>query len=216
MNNNLVFLSKKAIKTNEMNQLIVIAHPRKDSFNYIIKDRLIQEFESGGDKVKVRDLYELNLNPILGIEEIKYTKGNKVCPDIAVEQGYIEWADELTLIYPLWWNAFPAILKGYIDRVFTNGFAFRIAPNGPEGMLKHKKVRLITSAGMDEESLKESNVFESLKVTQDRGVFEFCGMTVADHIYITESTSISEKEKQSVLNEIVGKVNKRESELEKM
>jgi len=190
-----------------MNRLIIIAHPRADSFNYIIKDTLIQEFVRRGDKVKVRDLYEMEFKPILGIDEIMYTKENKICPDIAVEQSYIEWADELTFIYPLWWNAFPAILKGYIDRVFTNGFAFRITPNGPEGMLKNKTVRLITSAGMSESSLRKSGVYEGLKITQDRGVFEFCGMAVADHIYITESTSISEELKQDVLNEIVEKVN---------
>jgi NAD(P)H dehydrogenase (quinone) len=189
-----------------MNRLIIIAHPKKDSFNYIIKDRLIKEFESRGDKVKVRDLYELNFNPILGIDEIKYTKENKICPDIAVEQSYIEWAEELILIYPLWWNAFPAILKGYIDRVFINGFAFKITPNGPEGMLKNIKVRLITSAGMDEESLKNSGVFEGLKITQDRGVFEFCGMEVLDHFYLTESTSLSEEEKTRILEDLITKV----------
>jgi NAD(P)H dehydrogenase (quinone) len=216
VNNNLLFLSKKSINTNEMNRLIIIAHPKKDSFNYIIKDRLIKEFESRGDKVKVRDLYELNFNPILGIDEIRYTKENKVCPDIAVEQSYIDWAEELIFIYPLWWNAFPAILKGYIDRVFTNGFAFRITKNGPVGMLKNKKVRLITSAGMDDESLKNSGVFEGLKITQDMGVFEFCGMEVLDHSYITESTSLSEEEKENIIENLVEKIYKRESELEKM
>ncbi|MBI9054695.1 MAG: NAD(P)H-dependent oxidoreductase [Bacteroidales bacterium] len=193
-----------------MNQLIIIAHPRKDSFNYTIKNTLIKEFEDRGDKVKVRDLYKIKFRPILDFEELKYNKDGKTCPDIAVEQNYIEWANELTVIYPLWWNAFPAILKGYIDRVFTNGFAFKITPNGPEGMLKRKKVRLITSAGMDEESLKKSNIFEGLKVTQDRGVFEFCGMEVLDHIYITESTSLSKEEKKNIIENLVEKVYKGE------
>jgi NAD(P)H dehydrogenase (quinone) len=193
-----------------MNQLIIIAHPRKDSFNYTIKNTLIKEFEDRGDKVKVRDLYKIKFRPILDFEELKYNKDGKTCPDIAVEQNYIEWANELTVIYPLWWNAFPAILKGYIDRVFTNGFAFKITPNGPEGMLKKKKVRLITSAGMDEESLKKSNIFEGLKVTQDRGVFEFCGMEVLDHSYITESTSLSEEEKKNIIENLVEKVYKGE------
>lgn len=189
-----------------MNRLIIIAHPRKDSFNYIIKDNLLRYFEENGNQVKVRDLYELNFNPVLEIDEIRYIKQSKVCPDVAVEQGYIEWADDITVIYPLWWNAFPAILKGYIDRVFTNGFAFRITPEGPEGMLKNKKVRLITSAGMSEESLKESGVFEGLKITQARGVFEFCGMEVLDHLYITESTSISEDDKERIVKSILEKV----------
>jgi len=56
-----------------------------------------------------------------------------------VEQSYISWANELTFIYPLWWNAFPAILKRYIDRVFTNGFTFKVTDKGVEGLLKEKK-----------------------------------------------------------------------------
>lgn len=186
-----------------MNQLIIIAHPRKDSFNYVILEKLIEKFEKTGDKVKVRDLYEINFKPVLSFSELKYNKQGKICPDIAVEQNFIEWADKLTFIYPLWWNAFPAILKGYIDRVFTNGFAFRVTPNGPEGLLNNKTVQLITSAGMDEKSLKQSNVFESLKVTQDEGVFRFCGMKVTGHHYITESTSLSNDDKEKILHNIM-------------
>ena len=191
-----------------MNQLIIIAHPRKESLNYKIKDKLAEQFIKGGDQVKVRDLYEMKFNPVLEVSELKYFKEGNMCPDISVEQGYIEWADIITIIYPLWWNAFPAILKGYIDRVFTNEFAFRVNANGPEGLLKGKKVYLITSAGMDEKSLKKANVFESLRVTQDHGVFEFCGMEVVNHEYVTESTSLSNEEKDAVVDRIVKLVNR--------
>ena len=189
-----------------MNQLIIIAHPRKESFNYTILKSLSEAFEKMGDKVKIRDLYDMHFKPVLGFEELKYTREGKVCPDIAVEQNYIEWADQLAIIYPLWWNAFPAILKGYIDRVFTNGFAYAVTSDGPKGLLNNKKVHLITSAGMDEESLKQSNVFDSLKVTQDEGVFKFCGMEVAGHHYITESTALSAEDKEKFLGKVINAV----------
>jgi len=138
--------------------------------------------------------------------ELKYNKEGKTCPDIAGEQGFIFWADEITFIYPLWWNAFPAILKGYIDRVFTNGFAFKINGHGPEGLLKGKTVRLITTAGMTEESLTESNIYEGLKITQDHGVFQFCGMEVSDHLYVTGVTSLSEEEKKKEIDVLIESV----------
>lgn len=185
-----------------MNHLIIIAHPRKGSLNYSIINRIKELAEASEIKVKIRDLYQIKFKPVLEFGELKYLKEGNICPDILVEQSYISWANEVTIIYPLWWNAFPAILKGYIDRVFTNGFAFKITKNGVEGLLKDKKVRLITSAGMDEKSLKESNIFESLRVTQDFGVFEFCGMQVIDHIYITESTGLSESQKTGVLDDV--------------
>lgn len=185
-----------------MNHLIIIAHPRKGSLNYSIKSRIKELADANGDKVKIRDLYKIKFRPVLEFGELKYLKEGNICPDILIEQSYISWADEINIIYPLWWNAFPAILKGYIDRVFTNGFAFKVTKKGVEGLLKDKKVRLITSAGMDEKSLKESNIFESLRVTQDFGVFEFCGMQVIDHIYITESTGLSESQKTGVLDDV--------------
>ncbi|MEA2107202.1 MAG: NAD(P)H-dependent oxidoreductase [Bacteroidota bacterium] len=189
-----------------MNHLIIIAHPREDSLNYHIKNKIQAYAEMVGDQVKVRDLYKLKFRPILDYHELKYIKEGNVCPDILVEQSYISWADELTFIYPLWWNAFPAILKGYIDRVFTNGFAFKVTEKGIEGLLKGKQVRLITSAGMGEQSLKEMNIFESLTITQDKGVFEFCGMETMDHLYITESTHLNREQKERILNNILKKV----------
>ncbi|MEE4198433.1 MAG: NAD(P)H-dependent oxidoreductase [Bacteroidales bacterium] len=189
-----------------MNHLIIIAHPRRDSLNYQLTESIREALEETGSQVKVRDLYAMNFNPVLTIHELKYLKEGKICPDILVEQSYIEWADELTVIFPLWWNAFPAILKGYIDRVFTNGFAFKVTPRGVEGMLKGKRVRLITSAGMDESSLKENHIMESLRYTQDLGVFEFCGMKTIDHLYITESTRLSPEQKEKVIRRIMDQV----------
>jgi len=186
-----------------MNHLIIIAHPRKESLNYKVKDSISEFSTAQGANVKIRDLYSINFKPVLSYGELKHLKEGNVCPDILVEQNYISWADELTFIYPLWWNAFPAILKGYIDRVFTNGFAFKVTEKGVEGLLKGKRVRLITSAGMDEQSLKEMNIFESLKITQDQGVFEFCGMETIDHIYITESTRLSHEQKEDIINRII-------------
>jgi len=185
-----------------MNQLIILAHPKQDSFSVTLKEQYQREMIKNGDKVKIRDLYKMKFNPVLNEEELANNNNGDTSADIAVEQNYIDWADQLTFIFPLWWNAFPAILKGYIDRVFTNGFAFRITENGPEGILK-KKVRLITTAGMTEESLQNSGVYESLKVTQDAGVFEFCGMEVIDHIYIPEVTSLSVEEKIEVLDRLL-------------
>jgi len=190
-----------------MNQLIIIAHPKNDSLNYTIKNELEKSFINQRDQVKIRDLYKMNFNPVLNNGELKYVKEGNICPEVFVEQNYIAWAENITIIYPLWWNSFPAILKGYIDRVFINKFAFKITNQGPKGLLKRKKLRLITTAGMTEESLKKSHTYESLKVTQDIGVFEFCGLEVVDHLYITESSSLSENEKSKIVDRIIKKAN---------
>lgn len=193
-----------------MNQLIILAHPKKESFTHQLKSELVDRFYEHGNDVKVRDLYDLKFNPILSAPELKVNKKGEFMADVVVEQNYIQWADEITIMYPLWWNAFPAILKGYIDRIFTNGFAFRINGNGPEGLLKEKGVRLITTAGMSEESLESSNVYEGLRITQDHGVFEFCGMEIIDHLYVTRVTSLSENEKQHAMEGVIEKIFEKE------
>jgi NAD(P)H dehydrogenase (quinone) len=193
-----------------MNHLLIIAHPKKDSFTHQLKSELVDRFYEQGNEVKVRDLYDLKFNPVLLSQELKFNKEGEFMADVVVEQNYIQWADEITLLYPLWWDAFPAILKGYIDRVFTNGFAFKINGKGPEGLLNGKKVRLITTAGMDEKSLRLSNVYEGLKTTQDEGVFGFCGMEVIDHMYVTRVTSLNDEEKQKVLNSLVKEIIEKE------
>lgn len=189
-----------------MNQLIIIAHPKKDSFTQKLKSELVDRFYERGNEVKVRDLNDLKFNPVLSSQELKFNKEGQFMADVVVEQNYIQWANEINILYPLWWNAFPAILKGYIDRVFTNGFAFRVNGMGPEGMLTGKRVRLITSAGMDEKSLRLSNVYEGLKTTQDKGVFEFCGMEVIDHMYVIRVTSLNEEEKQKTMEKLLKEI----------
>lgn len=193
-----------------MNQLIIIAHPKKDSFTHQLKVELVDRFYEQGNEVKVRDLYDLKFDPVLSAQELKFNKEGEFMADVVVEQNYIQWAEEITILYPLWWDAFPAILKGYIDRVFTNGFAFKINGKGPEGMLTAKRVRLITTAGMDEKTLQLSNVYEGLKTTQDEGVFGFCGMEVMDHLYVTQVTSLSENEKQQAKESVIEKIFEKE------
>lgn len=193
-----------------MKQLIIIAHPKKDSFTHQLKVELVDRFYEQGNEVKVRDLYDLKFDPVLSAQELKFNKEGEFMADVVVEQNYIQWAEEITILYPLWWDAFPAILKGYIDRVFTNGFAFKINGKGPEGMLTAKRVRLITTAGMDEKTLQLSNVYEGLKTTQDEGVFGFCGMEVMDHLYVTQVTSLSENEKQQAKESVIEKIFEKE------
>lgn len=97
------------------------------------------ELEGKGHEVRVRDTYELNFNPVLGASDfISFSQGNTP-EDIKEEQEHISWADSITFIYPVWWAGLPAILKGYVDRVFSHGFAYAYGENGIEKLLSGKK-----------------------------------------------------------------------------
>lgn len=102
--------------------LIINGHPDSESFNAA----LIQSYKKGVDKTdsSFREIHigSLNFNPNL---EFGYRHRTELEPDLVKAQEYILWEDHLTWIYPVWWGSVPAIMKGFIDRVFLPGFAFK-------------------------------------------------------------------------------------------
>lgn len=109
-----------------MNHLIIFAHPNSArSFGRAIANRIEQISQENGVNVFFRDLYEMNFNPILSHEELQNANKGIIPEDIQQEHDFILQADLITLVYPLWWMGFPSILKGYLDRVLSHGFAYK-------------------------------------------------------------------------------------------
>lgn len=102
-----------------MNHLIIYAHPSSASFSNAILEKVKECSMKKGCKTEVRDLYSIGFDPILRAADFEGLCGGNTPEDIKREQNYIEWADLITFIYPIWWTGMPAILKGYIDRVFS-------------------------------------------------------------------------------------------------
>ena len=121
-----------------MNILIIYAHPQSpNSFNHAICETIKNSVEQAGHMVKVRDLYALEFNPVLSAVELS-VKNAPV--EVLIEQNFIHWADMLVFVYPLWWGGMPAIMHGYLDRVFSYGFAYTSGANGSVGLLNNKRI----------------------------------------------------------------------------
>jgi len=106
--------------------------------------KVLQSKES---EVRVRDLYELGFDQVLKGSDLLNLQTGKFADDIKAEQEQIEWADVITFVYPVWWAGLPAMLKGYVDRAFANGFAFTYGENGPIGLLSKKKAIVFSTTG---------------------------------------------------------------------
>lgn len=106
--------------------LIILGHPASDSFCGFLVNRYAEGVKEGGSEVKIIRLSELSFNPILNQG---YRNTQDLEPDLVAAQQDILWAEHLVLVYPLWWGAMPALLKGFIDRVFLPKFAFRYRKN---------------------------------------------------------------------------------------
>ena len=160
-----------------MKHLIIYSHLNPDSFTKAIVDKVEKVAKEKGDEVKIIDLYGDKFNPILEFPDIEYMFMEKEAPDdVKNYQELVTWADHLTVVYPLWWGQMPAMLKGFIDRVFANGFAFAYTEKGPEGLLGGKTAQLFISTGTPNEYYEESGMLDAQRRINNEGVFGFCGI----------------------------------------
>jgi len=161
-------------------------------------------------EVKVKDLYQLGWNPLLTLDDIKKLYSGQVPEDIAAEQSDVKWADLLVFIYPIWWFEQPAILKGWIDRVMSHGFAYRQTENGMvEGLLKGKRAVVITSSGANEENMRENGILQAIMTCMVNGTLGFSGFddVIYENLYAVPAVSDEERKQMlSRVGEIIGKL----------
>lgn len=165
-----------------MNVLIVYAHPNPLSFNQAILRIVNNGFKNKGASVRLKDLYAERFDPVLGEAQLSLQNEGKIPDDIKREQEQVLWADTIVVIYPLWWFDRPAILKGWFDRVFTNGFAFSFDESGVKGLLKDKRAMVIVTAGGTKEDFGKNA--DQLTKSTTEGTLAFCGITdIVDRVF---------------------------------
>lgn len=183
-----------------MRSLVIYAHLNPFSFNHAIKEEVVRLLKEMEHEVKVSDLYEMDFKAVLKPEDLNLMYSGSVAADVKVEQEKITWAERLILVYPIWWTGFPAILKGYIDRVFSYGFAYSFDEKGRIQLLKSKRALLISTHGQSE-MIYHDRMYTSIRDTQDIGVFEFCGIE-AQHVFFPGIMDSSDELRQDYLDSL--------------
>ena len=178
------------------------AHPNPKSFNRAIVQAIVEEYRKAGKDVLLRDLYALNFNPVLSADDLAAVREGSMPADVKTEQGLIRAADILIVVYPLWWSGMPAMLKGYIDRNFSYGFAYEITETGGVGLLTGKKVFLVTTMGASRKDYEQFGMFKSFDQVVDSGIFRFSGMEVIDHVYYASVPYITDEDRKKMLDNI--------------
>ncbi len=135
-----------------MKVLIIYAHPEGEGFSSYTLKKLTEELKLQKIDFEFLDLYKEKFDPVLKNEELYTRENGGEIPDIKEKQEKIKQSDALIFIYPTWWGGMPAILKGFIDRVFTPGFAFKYNSEKllkfiPDKLLPDKKIIIFTSMG---------------------------------------------------------------------
>lgn len=195
-----------------MRHLILYSHPNPESFNHAILEVFIRHLEKAGQDARVRDLYALNFNPVLTRSEMQGYEQGDVPDDIKAEQEHIRWAEMVTMICPIWWGGFTANLRGYLDRVFSAGFAYKPTPQGVEPLLADKKVYTINTLAAPGQVYEDLGLYRSMNNILDHIVFQFCGLQVVGHKYFAFVDASSDDDRQAMLRE-VGEIAERLSRL---
>lgn len=185
-----------------MKYAIVYAHPDPRSFNRALLEAVERRLRETGEQYVVRDLYALGFDPVLAREELAPDGANHPRGDVGREREYVAKADALVFIYPVWWFAMPAIMKGYIDRVFSEGFAFALEGGHFRGLLGGKKVFIINTTGSPGEILDRMGYEDAMRLMIDMGIFGFCGMEVVRHRYFYAVPEADEAARLIMLEEV--------------
>jgi putative NADPH-quinone reductase len=109
--------------------LVVYCHPLEDSFVAAVRDRVLAGLAAGGAEVRLTDLYADGFDPVFGASERAHHLSPGPDPSLVSYAADLRWCDTLVLVYPTWWSGQPAMLKGWIDRVWVNEVAWSL-PDG--------------------------------------------------------------------------------------
>ena len=165
-----------------MHALIVVAHPNPDSHTHAVAKHLSMGLTAADTQhtFEIADLAAEGFDPRFTSNDVAVQlKTAAIDSDIAAEHARLERADALVLVYPIYWWSFPALLKGWIDRVFVQGWAYEDDANGKlVGKLGHLPVHLVAIGGADQRTYARHGYFGAMRTQIDHGIFGYCGARV--------------------------------------
>ncbi|MEE6500311.1 hypothetical protein FKM82_003737 [Ascaphus truei] len=180
--------------------LLVLAHQEKTSFNYAMNEAAVEALRQKGWEVTVSDLYAMRFNPVVsrdditgnphdadnfkyGAESVRAWKEGRLSSDIVEEQKKLEAADLVIFQFPVFWFGLPAILKGWFDRVLTQGFAYNLQSMYDNGHFQKKKAILSFTTGGLQSMYTPTGINGDINVLLwpvQRGILHFCGFQVLE------------------------------------
>lgn len=181
-----------------MNTLIVYAHPNEKSLNSSILNNVKEIIKSNKHEFDIIDLYKENFNPVLVFNENQKRRNLFKDQETEKYRKLIKKSELIIFIYPVWWNEMPAILKGFIDRVFVKDFAYKLDGLMPIGLLKGKKSYIINT--MDAPKLfVKLFLFESHYKNFKNNILKFCGVKTLGKFTFYQ---VKNKKRNEILREL--------------
>ena len=176
-----------------MHALVVVAHPDPSSLSHAVAKALAEGVSAAGHSVEIADLAREGFDPRFSPADLALHRREAPPPaDVAAEQARIDRADALVLVYPIYWWSMPALMKGWIDRVFANGWAYEeLADMKTVKKLQHLPVHLVALAGADMRTFARHGYYGAMKTQIDHGIFGYCGAPVVTSEFLVPVPDMS-------------------------
>lgn len=169
-----------------MKHAVIFAHPNPHSFTATMAGGYAEAARRQGQDVIVRDLYAMGFDPCMKASELAGDAAPAPAPDVVAERALLEDVDVFVLVYPLWFNAPPAMLKGYLERVFGMGFGYGRVAGRQEPLLTGRKLISISSSGAPSDWVKDTGAWRAIRRLFDEHFAGVCGLEVLDHLHFGE------------------------------
>jgi len=169
---------------------VILCHPDPESFNRAIADAYCDAVRKAGQEVVVRDLYAMGFDPVLKADERPTVKDFEIGKDIQEEIGLIAGREVFVLVYPIWFGTPPAMLKGYIERVFGAGInPWDVEKRAHKYFLADKRLVSFSTSAMGEPWLNEQGQWLSLRYLFDHYLANAFGMKRDEHVHFGNVTA---------------------------
>lgn len=180
--------------------VIINGHPDKGSYNAALSAAYKKGAESVGVEIKEILIGELKFDPNL---KYGYQKRMELEPDLLEAWEKIKWADHLVWVHPVWWGGWPAIMKGFVDRLFLPGFVFNHRENSVwwDKLLTGKTASIITT--LDQPGWYYRLVYARPSINQmTKCTMGFCGVKTKNITYIGIIKGSVEKQRAQWLKKV--------------
>lgn len=180
--------------------LIINGHPNRDSFNLGLAEAYKKGAVHSGAEIQEITIADLEFNPNL---QFGYQKRMELEPDLIKAWEIIQWADHLVWVHPVWWGGLPAITKGFIDRLFLPGLAFKYRENSVwwDKFLTGKTAHIITT--LDQPSWYYRIFYGRPSINQlKKSTLEFCGVKPVKVTYIGVIKNSKEEQRQKWIEKV--------------
>lgn len=161
--------------------LVILGHPREDSVNHAIAAAYVEAVRAAGQRAELRDLYAMGFDALL-----RATDGSDAdAPDIARDVALLDACDAIVFVYPVWFGMPPAIIKGYVDRVFGARFEPEHVMEGAlvASRLRGRHFLTFSTSAATLSWLDHGAQWEAMRRAFDRYLARIFGFSTADHVH---------------------------------